>query len=188
MGKRGPKFKPNAVTHSTDGTTVIHLYRKGVHHECLIDTSDYPLVASLRWRAYKDSACADLFYADAQHWQGGRRVWIRMHRLLVPNVPSVDHIDHNGLNNRRSNLRPANACQQRANQRKRSGTSSKYLGVQPSGSRRRPFRATIHSGKKRTNLCLFNSEAQAALAYDSAAIELHGEFARLNFPPEREAA
>ena len=107
------------------------------------------------------------------------------HRVIVgvthPRV-YVDHINHDGLDNRRVNLR---VCSQAENQRNKvsKGGSSTYLGVSFQKSRpnlRRRWRAKIEHKGKAIELGYFASEEEAARARDIAAQELFGEFANLN--------
>ena len=96
----------------------------------------------------------------------------------------VDHIDHNGLNNQKENLRICNRSQNSAN-RIPSG-KSKYLGVTPLIRHYRNkvyyyFASEIRINKKSIYLGHFKNEIEAALAYDKAAKDLHGEYANLNF-------
>lgn len=92
----------------------------------------------------------------------------------------VDHRDHEGLNNTRTNLRLATRSQNSCNNKKTRGRSSKYKGV--SRDKRGYWRAKIHFKGKHIFLGYFDNEIDAARAYDKAAKELHGEFAVLNFP------
>ncbi len=96
-------------------------------------------------------------------------------------VGPPDHIDGNGLNNRRSNLRPASNSQQVANQGVRSDNTSGYKGVTWREDRGK-WEAKIQSGGKRRCLGLFDDKIEAAKVYDHAALEAFGEFAVLNFP------
>jgi hypothetical protein len=102
-----------------------------------------------------------------------------MHRLFAgaPGM-DVDHINGNGLDNRRCNLRPATRSQNNMNRAKRRGVS-KFKGVSP---KRGKWRAYLKTGKKQHNLGVFESEYDAARAYDVKAKEMFGEFARVNFP------
>ena len=100
----------------------------------------------------------------------------------------VDHIDGNGLNNRRSNLRLATPHQNHANKPKQRGNyTSSYKGVCFDKSRNK-WQASINSAilwgreHKKKFLGRFKSEIEAAEAYDVAALKYFGEFANLNFP------
>ena len=98
----------------------------------------------------------------------------------------VDHIDRNTVDDRRENLRLATSSQNQANRGKPKGTcSSKYKGVcwhKPT----KKWRARIKVDGKLIHLGLFIEEFEAALAYDRAAKEYFGDFAKLNFPIEEE--
>lgn len=93
----------------------------------------------------------------------------------------IDHINGDTGDNRIDNLREASRTQNQAN-RKAKGGASQYRGVIASISGINPWCAQIRHGGKTVHLGQFPTEADAARAYDMAAIELHGEFARLNFP------
>lgn len=152
-------------------SVVIPLTRGDV---ALVDDEDAGFV--LRWKWCRASAKR---YAVGQ--VGGRQV--RMHRLLLGALPGqeVDHINGDGLDNRRCNLRLATSTQNKANRRKSPGLSSRYKGVY-----RRPGRSTwyavITTERRTRHLGSFGSEVEAALAYDHAALAAWGEFAFLNFP------
>ena len=94
----------------------------------------------------------------------------------------VDHIDGNGLNNRRSSLRICTHRQNMWNSRPR-GKGSKYKGVCWDKSRKR-WIVVVRRGDLHIHLGRFDDEVEAARAYDRKAFELFGEFAYLNFPDE----
>jgi len=90
----------------------------------------------------------------------------------------VDHIDHNPLNNCRSNLRVVTNAQNQMNSRKRVGCSSKYKGV---SNRYNKWRVYIKLNGESIYLGSYNDEIEAAKVYDKKAKELFGEYASLNF-------
>lgn len=100
-----------------------------------------------------------------------------------PEKMRVDHIDGNPLNNQRSNLRLATPAQNKHNSRKRKATSSIYKGV---SKLKNSWKAQITVHGKTTRLGKFETEKEAALAFDEAARKLQGPFAKLNFPKEGE--
>lgn len=96
---------------------------------------------------------------------------------------SVDHINGNRADNRIENLRDANQSENMKNVKPRSGSTSKYLGVGWHKATRK-WAAQIRSRDgKNVHLGLFQSETEAAKAYDTAARQHHGRFARPNFMP-----
>jgi len=102
-----------------------------------------------------------------------------MHRDLFPGARMVDHINGNGLDNRRENLRPATNRENQGNSEKQQGVSSRFKGVCWVKSKGR-WTAYIKTKKRLEKLGYFDDETQAAKAYNMAAIEVFGEFARLN--------
>lgn len=138
----------------------------------LIDRDMLPYVQSKRWyispRGYAHHKTKKLFEA--------------LHRTIVEATPEfmVDHINGNTLDNRRTNLRLCNALQNVANMRARHGCHSIYKGVFKSNSRKKPWRARLRHGDCTYNLGVFESEVDAAKAYDELALRLSGEFAKPN--------
>ena len=101
-----------------------------------------------------------------------------MHRELLGLLPGelVDHINHNGLDNRRGNLRRCTKVQNAANSRKRAGLSSSFKGVSWHKSLGY-WNAYICRGKTKKHLGWFKSEEEAAAAYARAAKRRFGVFA-----------
>lgn len=135
----------------------------------------------LKWHAVH--AGKETFYVRSSVRIKGRRFTIPLHRLIssAGRGQLVDHIDGDGLNNRRSNLRLVTAAENSRNRRKASGIiqSSRYKGVLRSG---RKWLAGITCDGQRFNLGSFTDEREAARAYDAKALAIFGDFARLNFP------
>ncbi len=146
-------------------------------YSAIVDDDDYETLAKHKWYA---TVCKHTVYAMRREGGGDRRCHY-MHRDILSATGSimVDHIDHNGLNNSRANLRLATRSQNLCNRRSKEGSASRYLGV---GRNRDKWVARIRKGGKQRTLGYFSDEADAARAYDTAARELHGEFARPNFP------
>lgn len=131
-------------------------------------------------------------FVDVSRWnwtywcdRSGREYAIRgeslfLHRYLtgVGSDEKIDHKNGDGLDNRRENLRIASSSENNRNRRKKSGAASRYKGVSEHYGK---WSATIWSGRKMW-LGRFDTEEEAARAYDEAARRLHGEFARVNFP------
>lgn len=152
----------------------------------LIDLEDADLVSRHLWHAYRNRG--GTWYARTNTPWGSRPASIRMHRLIMGlgsgRDVHVDHIDGCGLNNRKSNLRPASPSENMMNRGPTKTVRSGFNGVHPHNQSGK-WQAQIKSGTLRRSLGLFSDPAEAASAYDAAAVELHGEFAVLNFPEGR---
>jgi len=146
----------------------------------LVDDADFELVASVgKWYANPN---AHTFYARKNFCRDNRYTAVLMHKLIT-GWPLVDHVNRNGLDNRRSNLRSATSSQNSMNRGLRSDNTSGYKGVSWHASST-AWRAVIWKDGLRRHLGPFSNPEAAARAYDSAAVELFGDFARLNFPME----
>lgn len=158
------------------GREVVDIPVTGAPYDASIDPEDYDRVAQHTWSVQRKD---DLLYATATI--DSKK--ISLHRFILglsdPQV-WIDHKDGDGLNCRRRNMRVATRAQNSANSRKRRGkTSSQYKGVFP-GRRGKKWTAKIAVSGKQRHLGTFESEQDAAMAYNEAAREAFGEFARLN--------
>lgn len=108
----------------------------------------------------------------------GRPTTIGMHRFIT-GWEYVDHINGDGLDNRRCNLRPATAATNARNVGLRSHNTSGYKGVTWHKAGRK-WMAQLRVDGRQVYLGLFTDPAEAASAYDAAALEHFGEFARTN--------
>lgn len=148
----------------------------------LVDDRDYEWLSQWKWYARKTYSS---FYAArmASVKENIGKKMIHMHReiLGISNLPNIipDHIDNNGLNNQRHNLRIAGFSENMANRRSFKNSTSKYLGVSWYKESKK-WRTTIQKNKKFKHIGLFNNETDAALAYNNAALKIHGQFAKLN--------
>ena len=150
----------------------------------ILDQQDYYRLGDLKWTI---SGNGRKFYAARFVKIGpGKTKTLRLHREIMNPPPGllVDHKNGNGLDNRRTNLRPATRSQNMYNKPKtKSKTSSRFIGVCFDKSRRK-WETRIYYQKRKIWLGRFDSEIDAARAYDRASIKYHGEFARFNFPEE----
>jgi hypothetical protein len=148
----------------------------------VVDPEDFERLNKHKWHADRHN---NTFYAIRCVSSRKNRIRIRMHREILrpPDHLIVDHINHNGLDNRKANIRPATRSQNNFNRLiiKRKGASSKYKGVAWKKSKEK-WRAQIHVNGQCKFIGYFEDEKQAAKAYDEAAKKYHGEFVSLNFP------
>ena len=160
-----------------------------------VSREDLELVQQFKWRACVREIPGGLkVYAKANlprcKTKAGktRRPTVYLHRLIAgameetgPKMggPLIDHIDGNGLNCTRENLRGASISQNQHNKNALGG-KSKYKGVFWQPHRRRWYAAIMVNGKRKYG-GWFEKEEDAAKAYDTMAIKALGQFARLNF-------
>jgi hypothetical protein len=135
--------------------------------------ADMEIIMQRQWRI-KRSRRHGLTYAVGTV----KKKQVAMHRLILPGDHHVDHRDGNGLNNRRENLRACTHAMNMANRGISKGNTTGFKGVVRCGKR---FGAQIKKNRAHTWLGVFSDPAEAARAYDRAALELFGDFARLNF-------
>ena len=151
----------------------------------IVDNANYNWLNRWKWTAVRDKK-NNCWYAfrrsSTKNGLKSKKIW--MHRLILDldsdDKRLSDHINHNGLDNRISNLRTCTPQQNQQNQRLQINKSSRFKGV-CFRKRTRKWRAYIQTKKTFKSLGCFKTEELAALAYDMAAIREHGEFAHLNF-------
>lgn len=136
----------------------------------LVDDEDFEELNKYKW-------CFDGQYAQRRIG----KTTLRMHKVIIETPPGkhIDHIDGNPLNNQRSNLRVCSHAENQMNRKKSDGLSSKYKGVSWHKQTEK-WRATIKINQGLMYLGLFEVEEDAARAYDEAAKEHFGEFAKVN--------
>ena len=148
--------------------------QKGVFYGyAYVDIADLNLISQIAWtldpRGYVVGRPA------------GRKSSVTMHRWIVfggKKGSGVDHRDGDKLNNRRGNLRKATQSQNSKNTLLAKNNTSGFKGVSKAAGGR--WRARITVERKEIRLGVFDTKADAAAAYDAAALQLHGEFASPN--------
>ncbi len=135
-----------------------------------------------RWKWIAAQARSGTWYA--QRTELPSRKTLKMHRIIMnaPNDLQVDHINMNGLDNRRKNLRLCTVGQNCRNRKTRRDSQTGYKGV---SWREKVGKYQVRiqvPGGRRISLGYFDSIEIAAMVYDSAAKRHHGTFAKLNFP------
>lgn len=108
-----------------------------------------------------------------------------MHRLIMNPSPAVqvDHINHNHLDNRRSNLRLCRNAENHWNTKVPKSNTSGYRGV-CFVKRLNKWQAKVNKNGKQYHVGLYATPEDAARAYNARAKELYGDFAYLNYIPE----
>lgn len=173
---------------------LIPLSKTGKHagkHFAIVDDEDYEYLNQFNWSIIKASHS---YYALRNLKRiNKKQPKILMHRLILglnSKNEHADHIDGNGLNNQKSNLRKCSHQQNMKNRLSAKGASSKYLGVSKLITRTEVkeyvyWKACINVDKKNINICHLSytpdNEILAAKKYDDMAKFYHGEFANLNF-------
>jgi hypothetical protein len=161
-------------TEAQDGLTRAIPLTKGM--VAIVDASDYEWLMQWTWGAIKPGRT---YYASRQTTgDNGKKIIIAMHQLIAGAF--ADHINGNGLDNRRENLRSATVQQNNFNRPGNFGAASPYKGVFPVRGGRK-WQASIKCNNQGYYLGTFESQEAAARAYDAKAKELFGEFAWLNF-------
>lgn len=138
----------------------------------LVDDEDFEWLNQWKWSLHKINK--KYFYAE--RYSNHKTIPMHIFIMKTPKGMVVDHIDHNGLNNQKSNLRNCTIKENFLNRKPSSATG--YLGVYKNGNK---FIAQKIINGKVKHLGYFNDPKLAALEYDKKAKEISGKFANLNF-------
>lgn len=143
-------------------------------HNILVDDEDFERLSKYTWHVSKTNS--NNSYAMRHGKIDGKKTKVYLHRDVLGNPPNViiDHIDQNGLNCQKINLRISNKSQN--NQNRRPHGKVLYLGVSHHNDK---FRMQIyHKGKRHSKVC--DTAEEAALMYNDLALRFYGDGARLN--------
>lgn len=140
----------------------------------LVSPEDKDTLDSSSWYAEKNR---NTFYARSD----SSKIHRLLHRAIMKpeRYELIDHINCNGLDNRRSNLRPATVSQNCVNRKSIKRSKSGYIGVKETPT---SWAASLNRGCGTLHLGCFSTAEEAAIARDISAIRQYGDFAILNFP------
>jgi len=144
-----------------------------------VDDDDFDKVNKYKWFARKSNG---IYYASSYigKWRTGKMT--HMHNFIMGNKDGfmLDHIDRNSLNNQKHNLRYCTFSENSRNKNPWGASSYKGVSIVHHKNKKKYWRAYIGINGKNMYLGFFKTQEEAALAYNKAAIEYHGEFANIN--------
>ena len=148
----------------------------------LVDDEDSEDLSRFKWYAHPTH---HTFYAARGIRLNGKHIIEMMHRRILDVEPGelVDHKNHNGIDNRRENIRTCTVAENAKNRLKRTSASSRFKGVCWDAINKK-WKASIKLNKKLRHIGLFADEEDAARAYDREAVKTFGAFRCLNFQEE----
>ncbi len=148
----------------------------------IVDAEDFERISKYKWHFVTSRGKS---YARTHINLEGVNVSIGMHRLVMDGAVNcqneTDHIDGNGLDNRKAKLRSCTHLENAGNRKRQSNNTSGYKGVSWCKGMGK-WKTQIQYNYKSMHIGYFNCLVKAAVAYDGAAMKYFGEFAKLNFP------
>ena len=172
-----PGWAPQAAAVLLGSPAMVREIQLSQGQVALVDDEDYERLSQCKWWAQYDKK-GDRFYARC-HILGTKNAIRRMHRVVCNAPPEmvVDHINGDGLDNRRANLRVCTQAENVRNAKPRKGATSRFKGVSWHKTTRK-WQARITSGGTLIHLGLFTTEEKAHDAYCNASEKYHGKFGR----------
>ena len=166
-------------------TLTIESKTHGTHH-VLLDDEDYDrVVTEGKWHIHKDPH-RGVFYVRTNTYENRKQTAIYLHRFIMdaPKGKVVDHINGDGRDNRKENLRICTKLENMRNRNTPPRGEVGYYGVTDHAIHQyaKNYRVAIRFQKKYIHGGMFFTAEEAAMEYDKLAKEYHGEFLTLNFP------
>ena len=146
----------------------------------LVDDADYTYLNQYKW--YAANANCTYYAVRMSRDLRPKRQPIYMHRVILnaPDSLDIDHLNGDGLDNRRSNIRLCTRSQNIRHKRIRSDSKSRFKGVNLRKGKKNPYVAYIQLNGKKAHLSCHQTAEAAARVYDEAALKYHGDFALTN--------
>ena len=147
----------------------------------LIDEDDFERVSQYNWGVINSRGLIYIYSGRGKNSPLGNGKILGIHRFIM-NAPIgkvVDHINHNTLDNRKSNLRICTIGENAINRSPNKRGYSKYKGVSWDTDCKK-WTAVVSKNKKTVYKKRFKTEMEAAIAYNENALIHHGEFAHIN--------
>ncbi len=169
-----------SVEYQVDNVIKFYLPFKSEMKECLIDFNDAHLILGLGFTVKESNKGSTALHLRSNRTERFPSQYIQRIIMNPSSNQVVDHINGNGLDNRRCNLRICTPQENNMNRRQSKGHGGTYRGVRR--NKLGNYYVSMNHKNKKYYLGCFHHEIEAALAYDKAAREMKGQFARLNFP------
>lgn len=165
------------------GSSGVALFPLSRGQHALVDADLVEWLSQWTWVVAKQADGG--YYAVTRIYVAGKQQAVPMHRLIAEakNGQVVDHINGDRLDNRFSNLRACAQAENVRNRKRHKNNTSGFKGVSPRGDK---WRANIGVDGKLRALGEFDDPISAAVAYDAAARQHYGDYAKLNFDPKRD--
>lgn len=150
----------------------------------IIDEEDWERVNQYKWYAKRGTQTWYAARTESKRVNKIRDKTIRLHQFLMncPRDKEVDHINGDGLDCRKKNMRICTRLENGKNQRMPKNNTIGYKGIGNEGNKYIPWVAQIFANGRLYKSRGFKTIKEAAIEYDRLALKYHGEFARLNFP------
>jgi hypothetical protein len=143
----------------------------------IVDDQDYSELSNYKWHCYQDPLSKIWYAKRTTPRMNGKQKTIRMHQQIMGR-PLIDHINHNGLDNRRCNLRICTTSQNMKNNQRKILNSSGFRGVylDKNVKTSHKWRTIIRINNKNISLGYYDTPEKASEIFNIKSKEIYGEF------------
>jgi hypothetical protein len=139
----------------------------------IVDDEDYEYLSQYKWRAQNNGD--GKYYAVREQWIGRKAILMHRDIMKCPSSKQVDHIDNNGLNNIKENLRICTSLENSRNRKVRKDSKTGIKGVKYQEGK---YRTRITVNGIVMELGVYNTVEEASRIYNNAALKYFGAFAK----------